>query len=168
MYFNKINSIIYLSSSIALTLALNSSVILFTVGFTISSQAWLEAGSPPPPPLSLCLSSSDSKSSSSLLPLSRRRIFRYDVSESESELESRRLFCLRRLRSLPLSPLLERRRLRSFLRLFLWRDLDLERRFLLLSGVLPLDLRLLLLGLSSLNSSESEDSSTTELAGATD
>ena len=166
MYFNKINSIIYLSSSIALTLALNSSVILFTVGFTISSQAWLEAGSPPPPPLSLCLSSSDSKSSSSLLP--RRRIFRYDVSESESELESRRLFCLRRLRSLPLSPLLERRRLRSFLRLFLWRDLDLERRFLLLSGVLPLDLRLLLLGLSSLNSSESEDSSTTELAGATE
>ena len=166
MYFNKINSIIYLSSSIALTLALNSSVILFTVGFTISSQAWLEAGSPPP--LSLCLSSSDSKSSSSLLPLSRRRIFRYDVSESESELESRRLFCLRRLRSLPLSPLLERRRLRSFLRLFLWRDLDLERRFLLLSGVLPLDLRLLLLGLSSLNSSESEDSSTTELAGATE
>ena len=165
MYFNKINSIIYLSSSIALTLALNSSVILFTVGFTISSQAWLEASSPPPPPLSLCLSSSDSKSSSSLLP--RRRIFRYDVSESESELESRRLFCLRRLRSLPLSPLLERRRLRSFLRLFLWRDLDLERRFLLLSGVLPLDLRLLLLGLSSLNSSESEDSSTTELAGAT-
>ena len=164
MYFNKINSIIYLSSSIALTLALNSSVILFTVGFTISSQAWLEAGSPPP--LSLCLSSSDSKSSSSLLP--RRRIFRYDVSESESELESRRLFCLRRLRSLPLSPLLERRRLRSFLRLFLWRDLDLERRFLLLSGVLPLDLRLLLLGLSSLNSSESEDSSTTELAGATE
>ena len=124
-------------------------------------MAWLDASLLPlsPPSSRLSLSSSDSKSSSSLL---LRLLRRLDLSESEPELESRRFLCLRRLRSLSLSPLLECRRLLSFLRLFLWRDRDLDRRFLLLSRLLLLDLRLLFLGLSS---SESEDRSTTVLVG---
>merc|ERR1719341_1192489 len=110
------------------------------------------------------LSSSDSMSSSSLLPRPRLLLLRLDLSESDSEVESRRFLCLRRLRSESLSPLLECRLLLSFLRLFLWRDLDrdLDRRFLLLSRLLLLDFRFLFFGLSS---SESEERSTTALAG---
>ena len=153
---------IYLLSSIALTLALNSSVILFTVGFTISSMAWPDASLLPLSPPPSRLSSSDSMSSSSLLP--RLLLLRLDLSESDSEVESRRFLCLRRLRSESLSPLLECRLLLSFLRLFLWRDLDrdLDRRFLFLSRLLLLDFRFLFFGLSS---SESEERSTTALAG---
>merc|ERR1719204_2769719 len=128
----------------ALTLALNSSVILLTVGWTICSIIGLDLSVLPPLLSSL--------SELLTLPLSRR------LPSSLSELLwcRCRLFLLRL--SLSLSP---EPRLRSFLCLrCLDRDLDRDL-FLRFSRLVLLlrDLFLLFLGFSS---SESEDNSTTE------